>query len=117
LGIPFSGPCPGSRFLHKLYGKAVEESAATAGSASYSLYFSAYELHHHGAGDTLGLRMLERVGIHGDMYFDRIEHAHGDSRTQYDEHVYDAHYAWFKVTLWFRLPGAHGRPGHRVIDY
>jgi hypothetical protein len=116
LGIPFSGPCPGSRFVRKLYDKVIEQSAAGLGSVSYGLYFWDFEWRHHvlkkGSTDA-----PERFFLHGDMYFDRVEHAHGDPRTQFDEHVKTVYLFGLTIHLWFYLPGAHGPPQQPKFDF
>jgi hypothetical protein len=67
------------------------QAAALAGSASYSAYFgarSAYHLAGHIPGGVVvqpGLALIERAGLAGDVYFDRIEARHGDPRGPKDE--------------------------------
>jgi len=77
----------------------------------------AERIRERGVVNAPGLKTVERVGIHGDMYLDRVEHAHGDPRGQYDEHVKTIYLFGIKIHLWFYLPGAHGPPGGRKIDY
>jgi hypothetical protein len=81
-----------------------------------TLYFSAYEIRHH-VVDAPGLRWLERKGLAGDIHFDLVEYAHGDPRTQYDEHTKDFFLLGIHIHLWFVLPGAYGSKRHPHYNY
>ena len=73
------------------------QGAAAAGSASYSVYYASHELYHSFACPVTrpgvsacqavkgSLAGLEHLGLSGDEYFDRIEHALGDPRGVCDE--------------------------------
>lgn len=75
------------RDLRWLKNKSIEQGAAALAIPTYLSYYGAYEVRHH-IWNAPGLRTVERLGLHGDMYLDRVEHAHGDPRTEYDEGVH-----------------------------
>jgi hypothetical protein len=114
VALPHVGLHPG-RDLHWLKNKAIEQGAAALAIPTYLSYYGAYEVRHH-IWNAPGLRTIERLGLHGDMYLDRVEYAHGDPRTEYDEGVH--HFQLGPVRLpWWRLPGAHGTRRHHTLDY
>lgn len=97
--------------------KAVEQAAAAAAIPTYLLgYYAPYEVRHH-VWNGPGLRTIERLGIHGDMYLDRVEHAHGDPRGAFDEETRRIRLGPLHFTWPWPLPGAHYRQGRPVIDY